>query len=337
MFNMYLSIMSKGSKGHDMLVKKMTPYSADFKDWESSREPIGVCLNRTRNHCLCGHRANHLLSYQYCSKKIHKDDCKGSHAYILLGASCLREHFTFNAKVKNAINMLKQRPARYCTVCEKRMKAGAHMLDNVHYICHLKTVLIPKAERTLEELIKKEKTTEGLDSIDMRGYIDYLRLTILPGLRSLAEPPKNIGTWKYDRIASINKEIGKSSKKGLNNQDLDSIDKLLDIIKNGDIKLQKRLSEERKVRALESAKKKEDIARRKKKDAATRKQQAKDTLKAALDFTLKYGKFAGSSLFDMTKTVRKRAHLKWLYKNTKSDYLKQHLGPVLTVLKKCYK
>ena len=154
------------------------------KEWVFKQQPHGACLNTSLRNCLCGHRANNLLSYQHGEN------------YVLLGVCCAKKYFTVDAHVKNEIAVHEHRDVRYCEICEKRMCRGVHMLENKHYTCYVRDYLLPKAKQALLDLNK-----------DDEHYREYHHLLIYRIKHMEAKLAKGINKWTYNDKATVNAPI----------------------------------------------------------------------------------------------------------------------------------
>tara|TARA_R110000868_G_scaffold156422_2_gene383258 strand:+ start:804 stop:1574 length:771 start_codon:yes stop_codon:yes gene_type:complete len=180
----------------------------DKKEWKFTKEPFGQCLNKTQRNCLCSHRCNNLLSYQF------------EDFYILIGKCCAKKYFTFNAQARNEIAIHQHRPTRYCIICEKLISGGIHMFEDTHYTCHIRTVLLPKAKDALENLDLRSS------KIAIHSRILEYKISILEGLILRSKNKK----FKYNNQATVNAPCEKAKLRKMTNQDLMDINEVLDNI-----------------------------------------------------------------------------------------------------------
>jgi hypothetical protein len=295
--------MATQSQAHANIVSKITPYSQDYNDWTFTMTPLGELLNSSPKHCLCGHRANHLFSYQY------------NNMHILLGKSCMKKHFKIDVVAKNAINVAEVKPARYCIVCAKHMRKGVHKIGDTHYTCYIKTKLLPSTRASISKYTEQLKTLgEGIAKHELTTAINILGL-LEQALMCKISSRKNPVSWKYNDHAVLNdftqKKITEDSQ-NISNQDLDDIEKDIQLMNNGKPPLHSKylycLQKEVENEALEN--------------------EALENIRIereASEYTLRYGKYAGHTLEDMVKDKIKINYLIWLYGNTKSEHLKSNI------------
>ena len=197
--------MTTLSKSHAIIVEHISPYSQNYNDWVFCNKCVpdtAHILNTSRNHCLCGHRANNLYAYMFDTH------------YILLGKSCAKKHFKIDAVAKNEINQREFKPDRYCIVCEKHIRSGIHNIKDQHYTCYIKNTLLPR----IDSLICKHENN------NMTGYVRALK-DLKDKLMIKLEPTGCPSGKKYNTKAVI-KETNDEQVKQYNqisNQDLEKI------------------------------------------------------------------------------------------------------------------
>jgi uncharacterized protein YunC (DUF1805 family) len=205
------------NQGDATITNALTGICEDRTKWIFNNQPIGECINVSMRNCLCGHRANNLLSYQYENK------------YILLGICCAKKYFTVDAKVKNIMAIHENRETRYCEVCQKMMRAGVHVLEHTHYTCYLRSHVLPKAVKALADLNEKFDKA-NLDQIILKSYlmwrIDTIHTKLFRGNKR----------WTYNDEAKINvKKVNTIRITSLSNQDLLTVDDEITAVMNGKI------------------------------------------------------------------------------------------------------
>jgi len=180
---------------------------SDKTQWTFIKEPVGQCLNKTFRNCICSHRCNNMLAYQYETSY-----------YILIGKCCAKTYFTFNARARNALAIHDHKATRYCEHCEKLIVRGIHMFEHSHYTCYIRHILLPKAEDALEKLdARNEHFTADYHSLNC--VIEAMKNKLLKGAKS----------WAYNAKATINATTQKANRSLLTNQDLMGLNEELDL------------------------------------------------------------------------------------------------------------
>jgi hypothetical protein len=253
-------------------------------------------------------QTNYIFSYQYDDK------------YILLGKCCMKKHFKMDAVVKNAINHAEVRPERYCLVCEKHMREGIHKIGDMHYTCYIKTKLLPKIRASIithnEQLIQ---CIESFKKNELTITINILRI-LENELMHKINNRKRLARWKYNDNVVLNDFGQKSTTKesqNVSNQDLSDIEKDIQLMNDGTSTLHSKY-----LKCLRTEVVNEKILENNKLETE------------AFEYTLNFGKYAGNTLNEMLKDNQKISYLLWLFKNTKSEYLKRNIKLVVLITKK---